>query len=93
MKIERVRKTGKEIKNPKIYFSPTTLEEEKYLEELQNLLKSKRRGDWDLAAKIVKISRFSVEKAFLRVYSKNHTEAVAALKAIIENRRKLLNSK
>ena len=91
MKIKATRETLKNDKTPKIYFDPSTPEEHKYLLELQKLLKAKRRGDWDLAASIVGISRFSVEKAFLRVYSKNHTEAVAALKEIIENRRKLLN--
>ncbi|WP_234111402.1 hypothetical protein [Chryseobacterium sp. R2A-55] len=91
MKINKVREAVKCEKAPKIYFDPSTPEEEKYLVTLQELLKSKRRGDWDLAANIANISRFSVEKAFVRVYSKNHTEAVAALKAVIENRRKLLN--
>jgi hypothetical protein len=91
MKINKTRETVKSEKRPIIYFNPSDSEEEKYLMELQNLLKAKRRGDWDLVANIVGISRFSVEKAFLRVYSKNHTEAVAALKAVIENRRKLLN--
>lgn len=78
-------------KKPKIYFDPSTPEENEYLLELQKLLKSKRRGDWDLVAEIVGVSRFSIEKAFLRVYSKNHTEAVSALKEVIETRRKLLN--
>ncbi|MBU4536951.1 MAG: hypothetical protein L6264_07485 [Weeksellaceae bacterium] len=90
MKINEARETAKNDKIPKIYFNPSTPEEDEYLLELQKLHKAKRRGDWDLAASIVGISRFSVEKAFLRVYSKNHTEAVAALKSIIENRRKLL---
>ncbi len=90
MKIQSVRETVKPEKKPKIYFDPSTPEEVEHLEVLQGLLSDKRRGDWDLAAEIVGISRFSVEKAFLRVYSKNHTEAVAALKAVIENRRKLL---
>ncbi len=91
MKIQRMRKTVKVEKEPVIYFNPITPGEVEYLAELQQLLKSKRRGDWDLAATIVGISRHSVEKAFLRVYSKNHPEAVNALKAVIENRRNLLN--
>ena len=91
MKINNTGETVKSEKKPKIYFNPSGSEEEKCLVELQELLKVKRRGDWDLVANIVGISRFSVEKAFLRVYSKNHTEAVTALKAVIENRRKLLN--
>lgn len=78
-------------KRPKIYFNPSTPEEKEYLHRLIELLYVKRRGDWDLAAEIVGISRHSVEKAFIRVYSKNHTEAVEALEAVIENRRKLLN--
>lgn len=90
MKIPRLREPVKTENKPKIYFDPQTPEEVEHLEVLQKLLSSKRRGDWDLAAEIVGISRYSVEKAFLRVYSKNHTEAVAALKAVIENRRKLL---
>ena len=91
MKINEVRETVKNVKKAKIYFEPSTIEEEDYLLELRKLLQAKRRGDWDLVAEIVGISRFSVEKAFLRVYSKNHTEAVKALKEVIETRRKLLN--
>ncbi|TDX86220.1 hypothetical protein [Epilithonimonas xixisoli] len=90
MKTDRVRKTVKVEKKPKIYFDPQTPEEVEYLETLQALLSQKRYGDWDLASEKSGIPRFSVEKAFLRVYSKNHTEAVNALKAVIENRRKLL---
>lgn len=90
MKIQRVRKTVNVDKNPKIYFDPQTPEEVEYLQVLQALLSQKRYGDWDLAAEKSGLPRHSVEKAFLRVYSKNHTEAVAALKAVIENRKKLL---
>lgn len=91
MKIKNVRETLKIEKKTKIYFNPSTPEERKYLHRLSELLYLKRRGDWDLAAEIVGISRESVIKAFIRVYSKNHTEAVEALEAVIENRRKLLN--
>lgn len=78
-------------KVPKINFTPTTEEERKHLLEMKELLNLKRRGDWDLVAKMLKIPRQSAEKAFLRVYSKNHFEAVKALDEIIENRIKLLN--
>lgn len=78
-------------KVPKINFTATTPEEEKHLLEMKELLNLKRHGDWDLVSKILKIPRQSAEKAFLRVYSKNHFEAVKALKGIIENRKQLLN--
>jgi hypothetical protein len=91
MKINKTGETVKSEKKPKIYFNPSTPEEKKYLFRLNELLYVKRRGDWDLAAEIVGISRHSVEKAFIRVYSKNHTKAVKALETVIENRRKLLN--
>lgn len=86
-----MRESVKSEKKPKIYFEPSTPEEESYLLGLIELLKSKRRGDWEAVAEKIGVSRFSAEKAFLRVYSKNHNEAVAALKTIIEDRRKLLN--
>lgn len=78
-------------KVPKIDFTPSTPEEQKHLLEMKELLNLKRHGDWDLVAKMLKIPRQSAEKAFLRVYSKNHFEAVKALHEIIENRKKLLN--
>ncbi len=90
LKILEMRKTIIAEKNPKIDFVPSTPEEKKHLQEMRELLAVKRRGDWDLVAEIVGIPRHSVEKAFVRVYSKNHFETVAALDKVIENRRKLL---
>ena len=78
-------------KVPKINFTPTTPEEKEHLSKMKELLNLKRHGDWDLVAKMLKIPRQSAEKAFIRVYSKNHFEAVKALDEIIENRKKLLN--
>lgn len=78
-------------KVPKIDFTPSTEEETKHLQQMKELLSLKRRGDWDLVAEILKIPRQSAEKAFLRVYSKNHFQAVKALEEVIENRVKLLN--
>ena len=93
MKIGSVRFPVKEEKKQKINFKPSTPEEEKHVREMRELLGSKRYGDWDLVAEIVGIPRHSVEKAFFRVYSKNHFEAVSALEQVIENRAKLLISK
>lgn len=88
-----MRKTVKKEKVPKINFVPSTKEEKLHLTRLKELLYLKRRGDWDLVAEILEIPRQSVEKAFIRVYSKNHFAAVDALEKVIENRQKLLNPK
>lgn len=89
-----MRKTLKVMdqpKTPKIFFYPKTEEEKEYLVKLTALLKQKRRGDWGLVAEMMGITqKQSAEKAFLRVYSINHFEAVAALEKVIENRKSLL---
>lgn len=88
---ETVKKL-KRSKTPKIDFSPTTEEEEKYLMKLESLLEIKRRGDWGLVGQMLKIPTASAEKAFLRLYSKNHFKAVDALEKIINNRNELLKN-
>lgn len=88
-----MRETVNTVKKPtlpKIYFIPKTEDEKEYLRGLQDLLEDKRRGDWKLVAELLSIPVDSAEKAFLRVYSKNHFEAVEALKKIINNRKNLL---
>lgn len=75
----------------KVDFTPTTPEEQNHLDRMNLILSQKRRGDWDLAAEILGIPKQSFEKAFLRVYSKNHNEAVSALEKVIQNRQNLLN--
>ncbi|MPS73972.1 MAG: hypothetical protein E2590_12630 [Chryseobacterium sp.] len=77
----------------KIDFTPSTPAEKRHLTRMTELLYLKRYGDWHQAANILGIPRQSVEKAFLRVYSKNHFEAVNALEQVIENRQKQLNQK
>lgn len=72
-------------------FTPKNEEETEHLEVLEGLLKEKRRGDWKLVGEIVKIPTMSAEKAFYRVYQKNHFEVVEALKKVINNRKGLLN--
>ncbi len=83
-------KRQKKSNIPKILFDATTEDEKKYLEKLEDLLKKKRNGDWEDVAKLLGVSTQSAQKAFLRVYSKNHFEAVAALEKVIENRSQLL---
>jgi|GEM_PF-1784874 len=86
-------KTKKASNNQKIFFTPQNEEEKEHLNKLYDLLSQKRRGDWGLVAEIMEIPKErqqSVEKAFLRVYSKNHFKAVKALEEVIDNRKKLL---
>jgi len=89
-----MRETVKPIKNPlknRVVYVPKDEEEKRYIESLETLLSQKRRGDWKLVGEIVGISSASAEKAFLRVYQKNHFETVEALRKVIKNRKQLLN--
>lgn len=89
-----MRETVKTVKIPtqrKFSFIPKDEEEKKHLEKLEILLKDKRRGDWGMVSEIVKIPVQSAEKAFYRVYSKNHFEVVNALSDVIKKRKELLN--
>jgi len=83
-------KPQKKSTTPKIYFNPITEGQIDYLKSLEALLKQKRRGDWGLVAEKVGINTASAEKAFLRVFSKNHSEVVTALKELIDNRNNFL---
>ncbi len=83
----------KTVKTPienKFSLDPKTEEEINYLEKLNELLTSKRRGDWRLVSEMVGISAPSAEKAFFRVYQKNHFEVVSALEKVINNRKELI---
>jgi len=71
----------------KIKFVPSTPEEKKHLQRLKELIYQKRHGDWEEVSNIVGIPTRSVEKAFVRVYSKNHFKTVDALEQVIENRK------
>ncbi|ROI09763.1 hypothetical protein EGI11_03125 [Chryseobacterium sp. H3056] len=78
---------------PVIDFKPTNKDEEEYLRKLTTLLENKRRGDWGLVAELMECESQTAEKAFKRVYSKNHSEAVEALQKIINTRNELLKNK
>ncbi|UDQ55028.1 hypothetical protein LJF28_05000 [Chryseobacterium indologenes] len=89
-----MRETVNTVKIPtprKFSLVPKNEEETKYLERLENLLSEKRRGDWGMVSEIVNIPVSSAEKAFYRVYSKNHFEVVNALSDVIKKRKELLN--
>lgn len=89
-----MRETVKTVKTPmknRVIYEPKDEEEKRYIESLETLLSHKRHGDWKLVGKIVGITSASAEKAFLRVYQKNHFEVVEALKKVIDNRKQLLN--
>lgn len=74
----------------RLFLEPKTKKEEKYLKSLNDLLEKKRYGDWQIIGKMLNISAPSAEKAFLRVYQKNHFEAVSALEKVIKNRENLI---
>lgn len=81
------------VKTPmknKFFLEPKTKKEEKYLKSLNDLLEKKRYGDWQVIGEMLNISAPSAEKAFLRVYQKNHFEVVSALEKIIKNRENLI---
>lgn len=83
----------KESSKQKILFTPQNEEEETHLTKLYELLSQKRRGDWGLVAEIMELPKEkqqSAEKAFLRVFSKNHFRAVEALEKVVNNRKNLL---
>ena len=85
--------TVKTVKTPiksKFSYTPKNEDEKKYLESLTALLKDKRTGDWVIISEKLNIPRTSVERAFFRVYQKNHFEVVEALKMVIENRNNLI---
>ncbi|WP_343642912.1 hypothetical protein [Chryseobacterium sp.] len=88
-----MRETVKTVKIPtktKISFSPNNEEERKHLQVLESLINDKRRGDWQIVGPMVGISPMAAEKAFIRVYSKNHFEVVEALRKVIDQRKELL---
>lgn len=81
------------IRKPiKVKFQPSTEEEKRHLEELNNLLDYKRSGDWQLVADKIGISAQNSVNAYMRIYSKHHFEAVAALSEIVNNRKHQLNA-
>lgn len=89
----KMRKTVKTVKTRiknKFSLEPQTQDEVKYLDKLEALLQRKRRGDWGLISEMLSIPSASVEKAFFRVYQKNHFEVVSALEKVINNRKKLI---
>lgn len=77
---------------PVIDFKPNNEKEEQYLQKLEGLLDSKRRGDWRLVGELIGCEAQTAEKSFKRVYSKNHTAAVEALEKIINSRIQLLKN-
>jgi len=90
-----MRKTvnnNKRPTRPKISYIAKNEEEKQHLLSLESLLDNKRRGDWKLVGEMLGIPTASAEKAFFRVYQKNHFEVVKALKKIIEKRKELLNN-
>lgn len=90
-----MRETVNAVKTPmksRFSFSPKTDEEKEYIKVLEGLLEEKRRGDWQLVGEVLNVSAASAEKSFLRVYQKNHFEAVKALREIINSRKELLNT-
>ncbi|WP_345205984.1 hypothetical protein [Chryseobacterium ginsengisoli] len=91
-----MRKPVNTVKTPisaKFTYIPKSDEEIKHLEWLSQLLNEKRRGDWQLVASMIKVSAQSAEKAFFRVFQKNHFEASSALAKVINQRKQLLNIK
>ncbi|MBE9391926.1 hypothetical protein IQN75_00670 [Elizabethkingia anophelis] len=84
-------KQQQKVKIPSINFIPTTAEEVEHLQRLKELLSRKRSGDWNLVAEKLDLPTQTVYKAFVRVYSKYHVDAVNALEAVIEERIKRLN--
>ena len=91
-----MRKTVKDVNtvktpiNKRFNFSEITVAEQKYVETLTELLKSKRRGDWKKVSEKLKISAQCAETAYYRVYQKNHFEVVEALKKVINKRNELI---
>jgi len=81
------------VDKAKIDFVPTCDEESQHLGNMLELLGQKRYGDWNEVAKKLNIKAPAAEKAFLRVYSKRHFEAVTALEEVIEERRNQLIKK
>lgn len=89
-KTVKMENTIKTTINKRFNFSKNTIEEQKYIEYLTELLKSKRRGDWKKVGDLIKISAHSAELAYYRVYQKNHFEVVEALKRVIDERTQLI---
>lgn len=90
-----MRETVNTVKIPtkaQLSYKPKNEQESKHLEWLKGLLKEKRRGDWQLVAGMLNISPQSAEKAFYRVYQKNHFESANALEKIINQRKELLQT-
>ncbi|WP_123892193.1 hypothetical protein [Chryseobacterium lactis] len=88
-----MRKPVNTVKIPmksKFSLIPESAEEKKYIKSLEDLLKKKRHGDWKLVSEMIDIPTASVEKAFFRVYQKNHFETVSALEKVINNRKELI---
>jgi len=74
----------------KILFSPVTEEEKAHLVRITNILKLKRRGDWQAVAEMVSLLPANAEKSFKRVHSVNHKTVVNALEKVIESRQQFL---
>ncbi|MHA7823653.1 hypothetical protein ACVVIH_12895 [Chryseobacterium arthrosphaerae] len=85
-----MEKTVKTPINKRFNFSEITVAEQKYVQTLTELLKNKRRGDWKKVAEKLKISAQCAERAYYRVYQKNHFEVVEALKKVINKRTELI---
>ena len=91
----KMRKPVNTVKTPiseKFSFIPKNDDETKHLVWLSQLLEDKRRGDWQLVATMIGVPAQSAEKAFFRVYQKNHFEASKALEKVINQRKELLNT-
>lgn len=88
--MEEIENTVKTPIKSKFILDPKTKKEEKYLKSLNGLLEKKRYGDWQIIGEALNISAQSAEKAFYRVFQKNHFEAVSALEKIIKNRENLI---
>jgi hypothetical protein len=71
-------------------FFPLTKEEEEQINELINVMKEKRTGDYAVVAEMLKISIDMVQKSLVRITSDQHLVVVDALKKVIENRKKIL---
>ncbi|BBQ07969.1 hypothetical protein [Elizabethkingia anophelis] len=82
----------KNVKGLKIHFTPSTEEEQSYLIKLEELINQKRHGDWELVSEKLNLPARTVEKAFIRVYSKNHFEVVEALEQVIQERKNRLTN-
>ncbi|RYF25169.1 MAG: hypothetical protein EOO42_04375 [Flavobacteriales bacterium] len=93
MEHTEIRETVKESEKNNFDFTPKTDEEQKHLVRMQTVYAEKRKSDWLLVGEIIGISPENARKAFSRVYSSYHVQAIEALETIIENRKSLLTKK